>query len=441
MSWRSSTRVDDNFFHAAFGGSFLNHFWLVCACTPDCPNAPQDMVATKQPNGQYVVDNPDGTTASSRSRLTASPSTRPSRSPRRTTRARRRPRSRRCSPPAPADDADTSATSFSAKGVSWAWFSGGWNDAVAGNPDPLFQFHHQPFNFFKNYASGQARTDHLKDETDFMAALQSGNVPAVSFIKPLGPDNEHPGYANICTGRAARRRPDQRDPEQPDLERHGRSSSPTTSTAAAGTMSRRRRREGRRPCRPVGPGHPRADDRDLAVREAGLRRPHPVRHHLDPEAHRDALRCCRARHPRRRGQRPDRLAHRRCGGRGPRGQRQRRQHRRSEPLPNQSNYRRWRTVAACRRGRRHPIAPAGLMRPGAGKRGLRAVMDHLGHNTALLPNVVGRIPKEHSISKLDWIGGLQNSTDCFGKRIASSTSANAQDSSMVTAGEQPCLVN
>ena len=24
----------DNFFHAAFGGSFLNHFWLVCACAP-----------------------------------------------------------------------------------------------------------------------------------------------------------------------------------------------------------------------------------------------------------------------------------------------------------------------------------------------------------------------------------------------------------------------
>ena len=24
----------DNFFHAAFGGSFLNHFWTICACTP-----------------------------------------------------------------------------------------------------------------------------------------------------------------------------------------------------------------------------------------------------------------------------------------------------------------------------------------------------------------------------------------------------------------------
>src|SRR5580692_7230526 len=31
----------DNFFMGAFGGSFLNHFWLVCACTPVYPNADQ----------------------------------------------------------------------------------------------------------------------------------------------------------------------------------------------------------------------------------------------------------------------------------------------------------------------------------------------------------------------------------------------------------------
>jgi Phospholipase C len=30
----------DHFFHAAFGGSFLNHFWLICACTPRYDNAP-----------------------------------------------------------------------------------------------------------------------------------------------------------------------------------------------------------------------------------------------------------------------------------------------------------------------------------------------------------------------------------------------------------------
>jgi phospholipase C len=29
----------DNFFMGAFGGSFLNHFWLICACTPVYPDA------------------------------------------------------------------------------------------------------------------------------------------------------------------------------------------------------------------------------------------------------------------------------------------------------------------------------------------------------------------------------------------------------------------
>jgi len=36
----------DNFFHAAFGGSFLNHMWLIAAATPVFPNAPAGMIAT-----------------------------------------------------------------------------------------------------------------------------------------------------------------------------------------------------------------------------------------------------------------------------------------------------------------------------------------------------------------------------------------------------------
>ena len=35
----------DHFFHAAFGGSFLNHFWMICACTPRYENAPKNLKA------------------------------------------------------------------------------------------------------------------------------------------------------------------------------------------------------------------------------------------------------------------------------------------------------------------------------------------------------------------------------------------------------------
>ena len=53
----------DNFFHGAFGGSFLNHIWLVCACAPVYPNAPANIVAKVDPSGKLIEDGfvtPDG---------------------------------------------------------------------------------------------------------------------------------------------------------------------------------------------------------------------------------------------------------------------------------------------------------------------------------------------------------------------------------------------
>src|SRR5215212_1687418 len=41
--WAKEYTLADNFFMAAFGGSYLNHQWLVCACTPVHKDAPPDM--------------------------------------------------------------------------------------------------------------------------------------------------------------------------------------------------------------------------------------------------------------------------------------------------------------------------------------------------------------------------------------------------------------
>jgi phospholipase C len=89
---------------------------------------------------------------------------------------------------------------MSAKDVSWKWYAGGWDDAVAGSPGPLFQYHHQPFNYFENYAPGEPGRRHLQDETDFFAAADAGRLPTVSFVKPYGAENEHPGYASATSG-------------------------------------------------------------------------------------------------------------------------------------------------------------------------------------------------------------------------------------------------
>jgi phospholipase C len=90
---------------------------------------------------------------------------------------------------------------LSDKSISWAWYSGGWDNAIAGHPDPTFQFHHQPFAYYAKYADGtQGKKDHLKDETEFIASAKAGTLPAVSFVKPLGLNNEHPGYAALDAG-------------------------------------------------------------------------------------------------------------------------------------------------------------------------------------------------------------------------------------------------
>ena len=45
----------DNFFQGAFGGSFLNHFALICACVPKYPNADKSpakkLIAAVEPDG------------------------------------------------------------------------------------------------------------------------------------------------------------------------------------------------------------------------------------------------------------------------------------------------------------------------------------------------------------------------------------------------------
>jgi acid phosphatase len=43
----------DRFFHAAFGGGFLNHFWLIGACTPRYDKAPASLVAQLDENGRW----------------------------------------------------------------------------------------------------------------------------------------------------------------------------------------------------------------------------------------------------------------------------------------------------------------------------------------------------------------------------------------------------
>ncbi|MGH3767522.1 MAG: alkaline phosphatase family protein [Pseudonocardiaceae bacterium] len=68
--------------------------------------------------------------------------------------------------------------------------------------NPLFQFHHQPLGYFADFADGTAgRAQHLRDEQQFLRDVtRPGALPAVSFVKPIGAENEHPGYASEPNG-------------------------------------------------------------------------------------------------------------------------------------------------------------------------------------------------------------------------------------------------
>jgi acid phosphatase len=236
--------ISDQFFQAAFGGSFLNHQWLIAAASPTFPNAvaddsTADLHSKVDDNGfptKYPLYTP----------------TRPVRDGALTVAcASPHPAGLACGdfavntiqPPfqpfgsgtqLPAQTAPTIGDRLSARGVDWAWYSGGWSNAngdvnapgwtngdtaaegctdpnalataVWPNcPDKLFQFHHQPFNYFASFAPGtRARREHLRDEQEFLdrsaGSAKHCRLQDVSFVKPVGAENEHPGYASEHTG-------------------------------------------------------------------------------------------------------------------------------------------------------------------------------------------------------------------------------------------------
>ena len=217
----------DNFFMGGFGGSFFAHFWVACACAPVYPNADKSPA-----KGQIAVVETDGTTLkvaenSPPSALDGAPkfvndsaitpdfhavnTMQPPYQPS----ANKPPKDGdpRFADPAnpttlPPLSEQTIGDLLSAKGVGWAWYGGAWQMALDGknaSPVPAFQYHHQPFNYFAALAPGTAARDqHLKDGgldgVEFIKAVDAGSLPAVTFYKPQGNLNEHPGYAEIVSG-------------------------------------------------------------------------------------------------------------------------------------------------------------------------------------------------------------------------------------------------
>ncbi|HVZ73393.1 MAG TPA: acid phosphatase, partial [Polyangia bacterium] len=244
----------DNFFSGAFGGSFLNHQYLICACAPTVPasfitsNTPTiTTLGAKNAKGvpQLALD-----ASSPASALTNYPvfahstaiapldyfGTGDGYRAINTIQAPFQPSGNSPASAATGNDlmyADPASAStlpaqsqmtvgdqLTAANVDWAWYATSWTAAVADGPKaqtarsiiytpstargvPDFQPHHQPYNYYSRFdpvAHADERTAHLKDYSDMVTAITMGKLPAVTWYKPTGNVNQHPGYANIDDG-------------------------------------------------------------------------------------------------------------------------------------------------------------------------------------------------------------------------------------------------
>lgn len=235
----------DNFFMGTFGGSFLNHQYLICGCAPTYPNADAPDSPAKDSislivtdaqgrfKGFVPADNMPKTVLAGAPRHkrdstltpkdadgnfyainTMQPAYQPSfNAPAANGDARLADTSKPTTlPPQPQP---TIGDRLDAKGVAWAWYAGGWNTVESGSPEARkqmysgqinFQPHHQPFNYYAAFdpaTHAAARSAHLKDfDTSFLADAAAGKLPPVAFYKPQGGLNQHPGYANVSDGDA-----------------------------------------------------------------------------------------------------------------------------------------------------------------------------------------------------------------------------------------------
>jgi acid phosphatase len=249
----------DNFFQGAFGGSFLNHQYLICACAPEYPDAanapakPTIAQLRKDPDGNYLpvlvtasnspasaLDGPPVFANSGNltpenyfgdgkfyAVNTMQPAYQPSGNAPATTAGSNPLLADPMRPTTlPAQTEPTIGDRLTAKNVSWKWYGGSWNAAVADGPraagarriiyrtsqtgvatkDSIdFQAHHQPFNYYAAFdpvAHPEYRAAHLQDYDDMIADAARGTLPSVAFYKPEGLYNQHEGYTNLTEGDA-----------------------------------------------------------------------------------------------------------------------------------------------------------------------------------------------------------------------------------------------
>jgi acid phosphatase len=216
----------DNFFMGTFGGSFMNHIYLACACVayyPDADKSPaKSEISAVEDDGVSLKVTPESPKSAMQGVpiFVADKALTPDFYAVNTMQPPYQPSGARPAPDGDKRYADSGRPSvlvpqtqttigdlLSQKGVTWAYYAGAWASALAGRnstPTPNFTYHHQPFNYFAAYAPGTEARAHISDGglfgAEFIKAIDEGRLPQVAFYKPQGNLNEHPGYADVLAG-------------------------------------------------------------------------------------------------------------------------------------------------------------------------------------------------------------------------------------------------
>jgi phospholipase C len=109
----------------------------------------------------------------------------------------------------PPSNVRTIGEALNEKGISWAYYGGAYNAAVnlqhhptTTDPAVLVGLAYCNICNFESYTNAimgdpAQRAAHIKDATDFFAAVDDGSLPAVSFVKPDGLLDGHPASSKF----------------------------------------------------------------------------------------------------------------------------------------------------------------------------------------------------------------------------------------------------
>ncbi|HET7886330.1 MAG TPA: alkaline phosphatase family protein [Bradyrhizobium sp.] len=97
----------------------------------------------------------------------------------------------------PPQNVPTIGDALNAKNVSWVYYGGGFNEAVAGQPNAYCPICNPMQYAASIYGNSSQIKQHTRDIVDFFADVAKDQLPSVAFVKPSGLVDGHPQSSKL----------------------------------------------------------------------------------------------------------------------------------------------------------------------------------------------------------------------------------------------------